>query len=250
MKTNLYIPAWSRTATMLLIGSWMSCSFHLNAQSGLDPSYREIHEEADRRYLPSDLLLNGEKYNYTYRNDDGTPFLEVPGDPLASVQYGEETYTGQRIRYDMYNQVMVLEFEDISGARGSLVLQHERIREVEIGTSRFRWFTDMEGSGRYGQVIGEGAYQAVFFWQKQYLPDLDNGQEHYFFTDPVRKTFIRHGDRMCPFKRKWSLLKCFPEPMREPVRTFLKLHRIRIRKATVEEVGAMLNDVNQWEAHA
>ncbi|MGW8314167.1 MAG: hypothetical protein ACWGNV_01095 [Bacteroidales bacterium] len=249
MRTNQNIPFWSRTIAMLLIGSWLSGSFHLQAQSGIDPPYREIHEEADRRYLPSDLLLNGEKYNYPYRTVDGTPFYEIPGDPLASVQYGNETYSGQRIRYDIYNQVMVLEFEDISGARGSLVLQHEQIREVEIGTYRFRWFTDKEGSGRYGQVIGEGAYQAVFFWEKQYLPDLENGKEHYFFSDPVRTSFLSHEAQMCPFKRNRSFVKCFPEPVRDRVKAYLKTHRIRIRKAPPEVVGGLMFEMNLQEGN-
>lgn len=230
---------------MFLWGVCYSCNSSLLAQSGADSSYWEIREEAERRYLPSDELLNGEKYNYPYRSDHGTPFFEIPGDPLATVQIGEKIYTGQRIRYDIFNQVMVLEINDIFGARGGLVLQQERIGEVEIGAYRFRWFRDLEGKGRYGQIIGDGPYLVVFFWEKQYLPDLDNGQENYFFTDPARSAFLRHDGRMCPFKSNRSLLRCFPDPLREGVKAHLRKHHIRIRKASFGEVRQMLVYVNQ-----
>jgi hypothetical protein len=234
---------------MLLIGSWLSGSLLLRAQSGVDSSYREIREEADSRYVPSDLLLNGEKYNYTYLSDDGTPFFEVPGDPPASVRYEGKNYSGQQIRYDIYNQLMVLEFTDISGAKGSLVLQHERLGEVEIGTYRFRWFPDDAGAGRYGQVIGEGPFQAVLFWEKQYLPDMENGKENYFFTDPVYKAFLRHDGQMCPFRRNRSLVRCFPDPLKDPVKLYLKKQHIRIRKAAPEGIRDLLNHLNQMEGY-
>jgi hypothetical protein len=245
MKPNHYISSRSGKITLLLIGSWLSCSFLLQAQSGIDPSLQEIREEAERRYLPSDELMNGEKYNYAYRSDDGTPFLEIPGDPPASVQISGKRYVDQRITYDIFNQVMVLKYTDLSGARGSLVLQHERVGEVEIGAYRFRWFENIEGTGRYGQVIGRGKYQIVFFWEKQYLPDLQNGNNHYFFSEPVRRGYLLQDGQMCPFKNKRSLVKCFPDPLRDPVKTYLKTNRIRVGKATPEEVGGLMDTINQ-----
>lgn len=230
---------------MYLLGSWLSGSRILLAQSGADPSYPDIREEAENRYTPSDELLSGEKYQYMYRTDDGTPFFEIPGDPRASVQIGNKTYEGQRIRYDMYNQLMVLQFTDMSGAQSSLVLQGERIGEVQIGAYRFRWFSD-EGTGRYGQVIGEGPYHAVIFWEKQYLPDMKNGEEHYFFSDPVRKTFLAHNERMCPYKRNRSLVNCLPDRLKDPVKKYLKEERIHIRKASFKQVSDLLTYVNQY----
>lgn len=246
MKQNFRNKAWTGILFMILSGSWWSGSPLLLAQSGSGSPYPVIREEAEKRYLPSDELLNGEKYNYTYRSDDGSPFFEIPGDPPASVVFERKTYTDQRIRYDMYNQVMVLEFTDASGAQESLVLHPERIGEVKIGGYLFQWLTDEEGKGRYGQVIGEGVYRALFFWEKQYLPDMHNGEEHYFFSDPVRKTFLWYGDRMCPYKRNISFVRCFPEALRDPVKGYMKAHRIHIRKASYHEVKTLLNNVNQW----
>lgn len=232
---------------ILLCGIYLTGSTLLPAQSGSGSEYGKIREEAERRYLPSDELMNGVKYNFAYRSDDGTPFLEIPGDPPASVLMSGKRYVGLRIRFDIYNQVMVLEYTDLSGARGSLVLQHERVGEVEIGAYRFRWFENVEGTGRYGQVIGRGKYQIVFFWEKQYLPDMQNGNNHYFFSDPVRRGYLLQDGQMCPFKRKRSLVKCFPDSLRDPVKTYLKTNRIRVGKASPEEVGGLMDMINQQE---
>ena len=83
---------------LLLTGLLMVLSMPLPGQSALNQPYPEIRREAEQRYFPSDEIMNGEKYYYAYRTDDGTPFFEVTGDPPASVEIGGKTYQDQRIR--------------------------------------------------------------------------------------------------------------------------------------------------------
>lgn len=216
------------------------------AQSDPDKIHMErIAEKADKAYHPSTALLNGQKYYYPYRTDTGTPFLELSGDPPASVQIDGKTYHDQRIRYDMYNQIMVLDYTDVAGAKGSLILKNEWIDQVSIGRYLFRVFTDEEGRERFGQVIGEGVYTCIYFWEKQYLPDMNNGERHHFFTDPNRKSYLQFGEGRCSYKRNRRLVKCFPESLRARVREYLKTHRIRVKKAADKEIEGLLTYVNQ-----
>ena len=206
---------------------------------------KQILEQAETTYRVSTDLLNGEKYYYPYRSATGTPFFEVPGNPQASVLISGRRYEGQQIRYDMFNQIMVLDYLDLAGARGSLILKNEWIDEVAINGFRFRVFTDKEGKERFGQVIGEGEFSCVYFWEKQYLPDMHNGEQHYFFTDPTRKSFLRYGEKQCLYKGNKSLVKCFPENLRPEVKEYLRANHIRVKKATDRQIEGILAMVNR-----
>ncbi len=213
-------------------------------RSEVDP----IREEANQKYRGSSELLNGEKYYYPYRSARGTPFLELPGDPPATVQLSGKTFHDQRIRYDIYNQYMILDYENIAGVRGSLVLNNAWIDQVTIGKYRFRLFPGKEGKEKFGQVIGEGGYTCIYFWEKQYLPSMKEGELHYFFSGATRRSFLKHGERLCSFKGNRSLMKCFPESYRSRVKRYLKANRLRVKKADTEEMEEFLHFLNQQDS--
>ena len=228
----------------LLLGA--SFIIPVRAQSVPDKELVEqILEQAETTYRVSTDLLNGEKYYYPYRSATGTPFFQVPGDPEASVKISGKNYEGQRIRYDMYNQIMVLDYIDVAGAMGSLIIQNEWIDEVSIDGYRFKVFIDKEGKERFGQVIGEGKFVCIYFWEKQYLPDMHNGEQHYFFTEPTRKSFLLYGEERCPYKGNKSLVKCFPEILRPEVKEYLRANHIRVKKATDQQIEGILAMVNR-----
>jgi hypothetical protein len=221
----------------------------LRSQSPEDLFYQKIREEAEQKYEPSADLLNGVKYHYPYRSANGTPFLEIPGDPVASVRIRGREYENQRVRYDMYNQIMVLDYLDGTGARGSLVLKNEWLEQVVIGETLFRLFKDDNGTERFGQVIGEGEFSCIYFWEKQYLPDLHNGEQHYFFGEPSRRSFLRYQESINPYKGNRSLIRCFPDQIQPAVKGYLKEERIRVKKATDREMQLLLDHIHQLPQH-
>jgi hypothetical protein len=206
----------------------------------------QIREMAAENYRTSTDLLNGEKYQYPYRSDRGTPFLQLQGDPLATVEIAGTTFHEQRIRYDAYNQLMILDFRDAAGAEGSLVLNSHWLDQVILGPYRFRLFAGDGGNEKFGQVIGEGEYACIYFWEKKYLPDMQNGQQRYFFTDPERKTVLSYREQDCAYTGNRSMVRCFPEPVRGAVKEYLKANRIRVKKATLEEMEGLMKFVNQF----
>jgi hypothetical protein len=220
----------------------------IRAQTAEEPGrMQQIREMADENYRISTDLLNGEKYQYPYRSDRGTPFLQLQGEPLATVEIAGSTFHEQRIRYDAYNQQMILDFRDAAGTEGSLVLNNYWLDQVILGPYRFRLFTGDGGKEKFGQVIGEGEYTSVWFWEKKYLPDMQNGEQRYFFTDPEKKTVLSYRKQVCTYTGNRSLVRCLPEEVRASVKEFLKTNRIRVKKATLEEMEDLMKFVNQVE---
>ena len=217
----------------------------LFAQDATDFSFLEISEDANKRYGPSPNLLNGEKYHYPYRSARGNPFFEVKGDADASVQINGRLFEKQKIKYDIYNQLIVLDFIDRSGAPGSIVLRNEWLETLIIDGFQFKKYPDENGLERFGQVIHEDNFSCVYFWEKEYTPDLQYGEKSYRFSDPKRQAYILTHGHFSPYSGRGSLLKCFPKPIQLQIKTYLKENRIRIRKVDDLQMQSLMVYINQ-----
>jgi hypothetical protein len=222
---------------MFLIGS-------LQAQNEAEPPYQDVKQDAEERYGPEAELINGEKYNYPYRSDSGDPFFESGASDIAAVQINGRMYDDQKIKYDIYNQLMVLEYTNSSGAPESIVLRNEWLDFVLIGDRRFRLFPEEDGSPRFGQVINDGAYSCVYFWEKRYIPNLSNVEKQYSFSTPIRHAYVVVQEQFTSYKSKGSFLKCFPKPLKPTIKQYMKEHRIRFRKAADVEMNSLMRFIN------
>ena len=196
-------------------------------------------------YGPNADLLNGEKYQYPYRSAGGDPFFEVGNDPDASVQIKGKLYENQKVRYDICNQLMVLDFLDRSGAKGSIVLRNAWLDFVIIDGYLFKIFKDNNGLERFGQVIFEGKANCVYFWDKKYLPDLHEGENHFLFSDPTREKVIVLNGQTTPYTGNRSFLKCFSGQSLPQIKEYLKENRIRVKKASDLEMQSLMEYINQ-----
>ena len=216
----------------------------LTSQSPADLSYLEIKDEAEERYGPSADLFNGEKYYYPYRGAGGDPFFEVGDNHPASIQIKGKLYENQTVRYDICNQLMVLDFMDPSGAKGSIVLRNEWLDFLILGGTHFKVFQDENGTERFGQVIFEDTFSCVYFWNKKYLPDLHLGENRYFFSEPIRETSIVVHGQSIPYTGNRSFLKCFSSQETGHIKKYLKENRIRVNRATDLEMQSLMEYIN------
>jgi len=219
------------------------------AQDVPDFSFLEISEDANARYGPSADLLNGEKYYYPYLSAAGNPFFEVKGDQDASLQIDGKLYENQKIRYDIYNQLMVLDYKDRSGAPGSIVLRNEWLDYLIIDGYQFKKYPDENGLEQFGQVIHEGQFSCVYFWKKEYSPDFQQGEKTYRFSDPHLHSNIVVQEHFYPYSGKSKFLKCFPKQYQGKIKTYLKERRIRIRKVKNPEMKLLMVFINQLSDH-
>ena len=224
---------------------FLSLVFSLHAQDSSGELYLDVKNDAEERYGPMTELINGEKYNYTYRASGGDPFFDSDPSEKADVQINGRMYEDQKVKYDIYNQMMVLEFASWSGAPESIVLRNEWLDFVLIGDRHFRQYPEEDGSPRFGQVIFEGGVSCIYFWEKRYLPNLEAGGKGYFFSEPIRKSYVVEEDLFTPFKSKRSFLKCFPKQEKASIKQYMKEHRIRFGKADDLDMASLMKFINQ-----
>ena len=223
--------------------------YSLSAQSDSLSGYGGIRELAEKLYGPDPDLLNGQKYNYTYRSAEGSPFFEVYGHEASSIQIKGKLYDEQWIMFDIYKQLVILDFTDVSGARGSIVLNDEWIDYFNIGRAHFRKFPDKLGNERFGQALSLDNISCVYFWKKHYQYELKNGRKYYRFSKPVKEAVIIRGGQVYGYNNKKSFLKCFLEKDRKTIKMQMKEHRIQLKKVSDMEMESLMKYINQLQAY-
>ena len=217
----------------------------LVAQKNNPAPYVGIRKDAEESYGPDPDLLNGKKYNFIYHSAKGSPFFEVHGNALSSIRIKGKAYKEERVKFDIYNQLVVLDFTDLSGATNSIVLRDDWVDEFSIGHIPFKKFPDKNGTLRFGQVLHEGRITCVYFWKKTYVPEMKEGEMLYSFSKAIREAVIIREGESWSYKNNKSFLNCLPKELRGPVKSQIKSQRIRIRKASDLEIQGLMKYINQ-----
>ena len=211
-------------------------------EAGRSP-FKEIKSDAEIRYGPPPELLNGEKYYYPYGSALGNPYLEAPDEGTLLID--GTVYRNQQLKYDIYNQLLVLDYKDLSHAPVSIVVGAQWLESFTLGNKLFKKFPDRDGQIRFGQVIHEGRYSCIYFWKKKYTPDLQNRNNQYEFSESMRSAVILYNHHHSPFTGKRSFIRAFPKTEREQIKQILKEQRIKIKKARDPEMRALMERINQ-----
>ena len=186
--------------------------------------------EVERKYGNDAKLVNGEKYFYPYTQSDGDPFFfSEPRQVVVRVH--EKEFAGQLVRYDIYNQQVILDFKDIYGGTTSLVLQNEWVESFGFESHFFRRMEGPEGIPAIYQVVVDGPISIVYSWSKDYLLNLNSGVQSYYFTDPQKEAFLVIDHTFYSFRSNKSFLKAFDIEQQKAIKQFMRQSKVKVNKS-------------------
>ncbi len=262
-KISGFVTKWTGSLSVLFVLLFLSSFFSVCAQEETDSFAIELMKEAEQKYGLDPELINGEKYHYHYFKASGDPYFEfnrnrisaventgkvyddAAQDALASIVIKGKQYLEQHIRYDIYQQLVILDYVDQHGAPASVVLRNNWVEQFDIEGQTFKKFKDQHGKVRFGQVVFEGTVSCVFFWKKEYTPELQNGQNTYSFSEPIREAVLIRDGLSCHFRNRRGFLNCFPAEKRAQVKAYMKEEHINIRKASPDEMRRLMKRINE-----
>lgn len=233
----------------LALGGLFVMMFHLcasmNAQDSSGFTALEISAYAEERYGPVVELISGEKYYYPYRKAKGNPFLYGEDSQHATLQILGRSYENQRIRFDIYNQLVLLDFYDETGAARSIILEDQFLDQFEVNGVLFKKFLNEQGLTQFGQVIYEGEITCYYLWEKRYSVNTRVGEPQYGFSDPTRKSLLVINGQIHLFKGRRSFLRNFRDQSQVQIKAYLKQESVRFRKISDQEMGLLMEFINQ-----
>ncbi|HER09811.1 MAG TPA: hypothetical protein ENO20_12970 [Bacteroides sp.] len=228
---------------------WISCLAAVICFSGYQPLWSQGRslaaqlEQYDQKYGNDPRLVNGEKYYYPYTRSQGDPFLE-PSPRKTTLHIGGNVFEDQEIRYDIYNQLLVLEYKDVYGATSSLVLPGARVEAFSDDRRSFKKMEGPEGKERFFQVIHEGPVSCCYSWKKEYRLDATSGAGDYYFTEPVREAYLVWGHAFYNYRGNRSFNRVFDTENKKLIRQFMRRHHINVRSASESQMQSLMEYCN------
>ena len=221
-----------RIICSLLLISLLSLSGKLISQNSA--------KTLDQVYGLDQTLLNGKKYDYYppygYK---GNQYLFSREYKIGSVTLKEEAYQDVLLNYDIYNQQLLLKYEDEKGARHILEVSRAWLTDFSIGDKNFE-FLDLQQEPRFYQVLGEGPVRILYYWRKGLDLDIMVGSYVYVFSKAVRESFVLKEGQLKSFRSKQSLIRLFEPEHKQKIKSYLRKHKVKVKRAPDKVMAEMI----------
>lgn len=188
-------------------------------------------------------LINGKQYTYFIANVKGHQFLDKDF-KTGTLTIKGKTYTNQELKYDIYNQLLLLKFTNQFNSEKIIVVSDAWLTEFTIGEAMFKIDT-LHGSKRIVQAIDSKNISLCFEWKK--VLKLDPSTGIYHFSSPIRKGFLLLNGKELEFRGNRSFAKQFGRERSKQILQFLRKQKIKIYKAPDRRLMDLLNYCNTFD---
>ncbi len=212
----------------------------INAQQ---PSITDYLAECERKYGRDADLVNGEKYFYPYRQAQGDPFFFPETREAVITIHGKE-FNNQLLRYDVFNQKLVLDFKDVYGFASSLVLRNEWVESFAFDGYYFVKMKGPEGEPVFFQQLTDGTLTCVYKWSKNYLLNLNSGVQSYYFTEPVKESFLIRDGHFYAYRNNRTFLKAFDPVIQKTIKQFIRQAKLKVNRADNSQIRHLVEYCN------
>ena len=203
----------------------------------------EYLAEFERKYGHDADLVNGEKYFYPYRQSLGDPFF-FPEARKAAITVHEKQFRDQLLRYDIFNQKLILDFKDLYGASSSLVLRNEWVESFAFEHQRFVKLEGPGGIPGFYQMVWDGPISCVYRWSKKYQLNLTSGEQNYYFTDPVKESFLVVDGRFHFYRNNRAFVKIFDPEIQKTIKQFMRQSKVKVNRGSDAQIRHLMEYCN------
>jgi len=194
----------------------------------------------DRVYGLDQTLYNGKKYTYFLSSGtNGHQYLFSPDYIAGSVSIKEKCYQGITLNYDIFNQQLLLQYEDETGALNIIEVSKAWLKSFRLGNRNFE-FLNLEQYPRFFQVLGEGPVRILYYWRKNLNMDVAIGSSDFTFTSAVRNSYVFMDGQLKPFRTKRRLIGLFDPGLRPEIKSYLRKNKVKVKKASDQAMAEMI----------
>ena len=93
------------------------------------------------------------------------------------------------LRYDIFNQKLILDYENIYGASSSLVLRNEWVESFAFEGQSLLKCKDLMVVSGFFQLVTEGPVYCLYHWSKEHLLNLTLRSAELLFYRSGKKIF-------------------------------------------------------------
>jgi len=185
-------------------------------------------------------LVNGIQFANHYSMVDGHPYFLDEQFRSGSINVNNQVYEGQRIRYNLFSQMLEVEYRTTEGNLNQFMSVPELIPSFTLENRAFVRMQPSDEQTAYYQVISSGTISCYVGWKKTKKLSRSDSSREYQFSAPISTYWLKLGQQLIPFHNKKSFIAIFPEHMKKDISRMLKQERYSFRQASVFEAEEMI----------
>lgn len=208
-------------------------------------SAQDTQKDADLVYGYDPLLYNGMAYFFfTKSGTGGTQYLEKQFDDKGSVTVRGVTYTNLNLNYDIYNQKLILKYENAIGSPNLIEISFAWLEKFELHGRHFELIASADTTTKIFQVLGNGPAKIMYFQFKKLLGQNLTESTDHFFTSTQRVTYVFNGNQRIKYKNKRSFVNAFAPTQHDLILKYIRQHKLKVQKANDFQMTELINYCN------
>ena len=242
-----YIPSpvgiSSLILTWLILCMLVALPLSLHSQKPDATIIAELEQMVTESYGPNQHLINGIEYINLHILSTGHKFLDEDEFYKGELVIDKKVYKDVFLKYDIFNQQVLLLIQHPSGGNKQIILNNLRIDEFEINGRIFRKYT-FPGTGTlFYQVIGNDEMACLFHFRKQEIPRPIDNYTLSEFTDEKKKSYLHWQAELHAFKSNRSFVGIFPDHQPR-IKSFIRQNKFRVKKLNDSQMQQLISYCN------
>lgn len=195
----------------------------------------------DTLYGADPLLVNGKVYTFFLSAEtSGNPYLSGSGYEMGSLRLKHINYDGQALRYDIYNQLLILGFVNAQGAESQIIVSDAFLQGFSLGERFFTRPPTADSALKFIQLTGDTTLGIAWSWYKTLALDSKVGATNYVFSKAKYHSYLMRHGQLFPFKNRKSFLKLFKAEEKVTMKALLKSLDINIRRMNTRQADLLI----------
>lgn len=207
---------------------------------------QELKDDYDKVYNMNPELYNGQVFTEIYRgNINGSQFFVDQDFVIGDLQLLSNKYLDQSLNYDVYNQKVLLSFEDKNGAQKIIELPLENVQSFYIYN---KYFEVLDGDGKrkmIAQVFRFKKNKILIHWSKNLKSSASQGYTVRQFNSLKKKIWIIFDGTMYPINKNQDLISLYPIDKQSELKSWLKENKLKIKKAEDPQLTLIANYLDE-----
>ena len=199
----------------------------------------------DQVYGYDPLLYNGMVYYYyAVPGTGGTQYLFDTFDTQGSVTVRGVTYTNRALNFDIYNQKLILKYQNIVGSTNLIEISFAWLENFEIGGRHFELVASADTTKEIYQVIGSGPAKVMYYQSKKLLIQSFIESTSHAYSQVQRVMYVFNGHEKIRYKNNRSFVAAFIPAQHDMIKKYLRKHNLIVQKAKDSEMTELINYCN------
>ncbi len=215
----------------------------LHAQKSDTSILADLEQMISESYGPDQDLINGIEYFNLHTHSSGHKFLYEDKYYQGRVVIDEKAYKNVFIKYDIYNQQVLLLIDHPTGGNKQIILNNLRLKEFEINGRKFHKYK-FPGTGTlFFQVIGNDEMACLYHFKKQEIPRAIDQNTLTEFTEVQKKSYLFWQSDLHAFKSNRSFVRLFPDHQSQ-IKSFIRQNKFQVRKLNDPQMDWLISYCN------